>query len=144
MSYLDKNGLQRFYNGIKTNVTPSTVAEIFDATESYSKGKYVYYNNVLYKFISDHSGSWNSNDVVQVTISDELSEVDLAKIMIDNDYVVVKGYPKLTVDNDYIVIGSSFKVTIRDDYIVIGQVSPINLKFLTESDIDDIFNSVFD
>lgn len=53
--------------------TPLSTAPIFDNTIAYAVGDYVFYNRKLYKFTSAHmAGEWNSNDVVEITIGDEL------------------------------------------------------------------------
>jgi len=42
---------------------------VFDATESYKKGDYTMYENILYQFIEDHdAGAWKSTDVADMSI----------------------------------------------------------------------------
>ena len=60
-------------DGIGNRITTlgDSIAPAFDATDSYSIGDIVIYNDTLYKFKSNHAaGSWESNDVDEITISD--------------------------------------------------------------------------
>lgn len=57
--------------------TPLSTAPTFDDTVVYSVGDYVFYNRKLYKFISAHSvGNWNSSQVEEVTIGNEIKEIE--------------------------------------------------------------------
>lgn len=58
------------------------VADEFINNKAYAIGQYVLYENNLYKFITIHSaGSWDSNQVVQVKICNEISNL---KTRLDN------------------------------------------------------------
>ena len=64
-------GIPRGLDGESGNT--SELVEPFDPTEEYSEGDYCSYNNQIFKFIDDHTGSWDANDVVEVTIGGELA-----------------------------------------------------------------------
>ena len=56
--------------------TPLSTAPTFDNTTAYAVGDYVFYNRKLYKFIASHSsGNWNSSQVEEVTIGNEIKEI---------------------------------------------------------------------
>ena len=54
----------------KTNL--SVIATEFDSSNSYTKGSYVYHNELIYRFTQDHTGDWDDNDVINITVSSEL------------------------------------------------------------------------
>lgn len=49
------------------------LAPNFNASASYKIGQYVTYDGGVYRFVNDHSGTWNSADVVSVDIGGELT-----------------------------------------------------------------------
>lgn len=51
----------------------ATIAPNFSANTSYAEGQYVTYNGGVYRFKTDHSGTWASADVVAVTVGRELA-----------------------------------------------------------------------
>ena len=53
----------------KTNL--SVIATEFDSSNSYTKGSYVYYNELIYRFTQDHTGDWSDSDVTNITVGDE-------------------------------------------------------------------------
>lgn len=48
----------------------------FDATQSYSIGDIVEYNNKLYKFKSAHTGAWVAADVDEIKVVDVMGDAD--------------------------------------------------------------------
>ena len=48
------------------------IAPTFSSSTSYTVGKYVWYNQHLYRFKNDHSGNWSSSDVTQVAVMTEM------------------------------------------------------------------------
>lgn len=48
------------------------VAPVFSSSDSYSAGQYVTYGNLLYRFIANHSGAWDSSDVAAVSVGGAL------------------------------------------------------------------------
>ena len=66
--------------GIKTaldgKANNSIIADSFSESVSYAVGNYCVYEGALYRFTSAHSaGVWNSSDVVQVVVADELESL---------------------------------------------------------------------
>lgn len=57
------------YSSLWTSLAPAFNA---NKTGGYKAGEYVTYNGVLYKFTSDHSGSWSSSDVTAVDLGSAL------------------------------------------------------------------------
>ena len=49
------------------------VASNFDASESYAGGDYVVRGGELFRFISDHTGDWDSSHVTAVNVGNELT-----------------------------------------------------------------------
>lgn len=79
--FQNDNNLENDINNINNNITDienqmiskEIIANEFSNGINYSVGDYVFYNNQLYKFISNHSaGEWNGTDVVVATLSSEL------------------------------------------------------------------------
>lgn len=54
----------------KTNLT--VIALPFNSSVSYNVGNYTEYEGKIYRFTNTHSGNWNSGDVVEATITDEI------------------------------------------------------------------------
>lgn len=49
------------------------IASIFSETASYNDGDYVYYNNILYRFTTNHSaGAWSGADVVEAVLANDV------------------------------------------------------------------------
>ena len=48
------------------------IAEEFDPANSYLAGEYVLKDGFLYKFLTNHSGSWSLSDVAETTVGEEL------------------------------------------------------------------------
>lgn len=67
---VDDNGTLKSFNVVDSTV----VADLFDSTNTYVIGDYVFYNNSLYKFTSNHSGAWVAADVTEVNIIDEIPQ----------------------------------------------------------------------
>lgn len=66
-----------------TNGATYQVAEDFDATKAYYVGDCVCYNELLYRFTSDHpAGAWDANDVVETTVGDEIANYRRAIITV--------------------------------------------------------------
>ena len=71
---LDPNGATP--SGEEELVTTSAIASDFSSTINYSKRDYVYYNNVLYVFTTDHSaGTWSDADVEEAKLAEAISEI---------------------------------------------------------------------
>ena len=67
----------------------TTLAPAFDASVSYSAGQYVTYSQNVYRFKVNHSGTWASADVVNVTIGNELTYVNkFSKSIEDSIYTI--------------------------------------------------------
>ena len=65
------------------NLINNNIANNFDSSTSYTKGDYVIYNDKLYKFITNHSGAFDTNNVIEVTLTDEIKKISYpAKIEI--------------------------------------------------------------
>ena len=57
---------------LSTKADLADLASAFDDTASYAIGDYVAYEGNVYRFITNHTGAWESGDVINVTISDDL------------------------------------------------------------------------
>ena len=55
-------------------------------TGGYKIGQYVTYDGGLYRFINNHSGTWNSADVVSVNVGQEISNLTSALNIKDNRF----------------------------------------------------------
>lgn len=69
------------------------IAVPFDDSTAYVAGQMVYYNNLLYRFTTNHAaGAWTGTDVAQVILSDEVggikSDVNELKSQIGDYYVL--------------------------------------------------------
>ena len=53
-----------------------TLAPTFDSSSQYYAGQYVTYNGTYYKFIVNHTGSWDSEDVVPAKIGRSLTSLE--------------------------------------------------------------------
>ena len=62
------------YSSLWTSLAPA-----FSSSTNYVSGRYVTYNGALYRFIRQHTGAWNSNDVEAVSYGNVLPPMD-AKI----------------------------------------------------------------
>ena len=53
-----------------------TIADKFDTTAEYATDDHCIYQGSLYRFVKvHHAGEWNPNDVIEVTVSDELKRI---------------------------------------------------------------------
>jgi len=69
--------LAEFKADLAMGANAAYIAPKFSTSDSYSTGDYVFYNNVLYRFVADHSaGAWNASHVEAVVIGDELAELN--------------------------------------------------------------------
>lgn len=75
------DGIEECYNrDIRNNpliIKKKVLAEEFDASKNYSKGKLVYYEGDIYIFTSDHSaGAWKTDnpDAIVITLADAINE----------------------------------------------------------------------
>lgn len=59
------------YSSLWTSLAPE-----FDAAAEYDATQYVTYNGNVYRFIKDHSGSWDADDVVAVNVGNELYQLE--------------------------------------------------------------------
>ena len=57
------------------DLVASLNAPAFDSSTSYVSGRYVTYNGGLYRFITNHSGAWSSDDVKPVSIGGEVADI---------------------------------------------------------------------
>lgn len=57
---------------LSTKADLADLAPAFDDTASYAIGDYVIYEGNVYRFITNHTGAWESGDVINVKISDDL------------------------------------------------------------------------
>lgn len=62
---------------VSSNITAtiSKIADIapeFNPTANYAIGRYVWYNNILYRFTTAHSGAWTENDATHVRLTTDL------------------------------------------------------------------------
>lgn len=48
------------------------LAPTFSTSTAYTAGQYVTYNGAVYRFRNDHSGTWSSTDVVNITLGNDL------------------------------------------------------------------------
>ena len=72
---VNDNGTLKMFNFLDDSV----VADVFDSTQAYAVGDYVFYGNSLYRFTSAHSaGAWNSSEVTAVTVTEEIESVKSA------------------------------------------------------------------
>lgn len=55
--------------------TKDMVANEFDKDTSYSISEYCIHDGTMYRFISPHSGTWNSSHVVPTTVAGEISRI---------------------------------------------------------------------
>ena len=58
------------------DVSTANLANLFSADNSYSTGDYVIYNDILYKFITNHNGAWSDSDVEAVKTCDEIKVIE--------------------------------------------------------------------
>lgn len=73
----------------------NNIAKEFDTNTTYLAGDYVRYNGQLYKFITSHtSGDFNRNQVILVSITDNLQKVEQT---LDN--ILVEGTESTTCEN---------------------------------------------
>ena len=69
--------LAEFKADLAMGANASYIAPKFSTDSSYTAGSYVFHNNVLYCFTSDHSaGAWSGTDAEQVTVGDELADLN--------------------------------------------------------------------
>ena len=89
----------------------SVIADQFDSTQNYSIGDYVFYNNTMYRFTSNHSGAWSSSDVTAVTLTGEL--------VANKDYVddAIEGINIPTVDATLATQGAAADAKATGDAI---------------------------
>ena len=51
----------------------NSIAPEFNSSSTYTSGSYVYYNNILYRFTTNHTaGAWNSSQVTAVTVGSDI------------------------------------------------------------------------
>ena len=55
-----------------TKANKTTIAPEFDSTTSYSVGDLVYYQSILYKCTTAHTGAWNASHFTTTTVSNNL------------------------------------------------------------------------
>lgn len=58
------------YSSLWTSIAPE-----FSTSTAYSAWEYVTYNGTVYRFINNHSGTWNNADVVVVNVGDEIERL---------------------------------------------------------------------
>jgi len=56
--------------------TQDMIAPEFDSTLSYKAGDYVIYEDDLYRFKNNHTGSWTGTDVVKVSMAEAIELVE--------------------------------------------------------------------
>ena len=66
-------GAQRNVQNYYITDSAENIAPEFSSSVSYTTGQYCRRNGTLYKFTSNHSGSWNSSHVIAVTVGGELN-----------------------------------------------------------------------
>ena len=66
----------------------NTIAPDFDSSVSYSAGQIVWYDGTLYRFTTNHSGTWAASDAKAIIISDSME----AASDLDNLILYVDGY----------------------------------------------------
>lgn len=74
----------------------TTLAPAFDSSTAYTAGQYTTYNGGVYRFTTDHAGSWNASHAVAVTIGKEIFEVKNAFV---NDIEQITGNIPLIFQN---------------------------------------------
>ena len=62
------------HQGEDYTVNDPNVANEFNANNTYYRNDYVYHNGNLYRFTTDHTGSWAAGDVTQVRIAEQFTE----------------------------------------------------------------------
>lgn len=72
----------------------SSLASPFSNNTSYSKGEYVLYSGSIYRFTTNHSaGAWNSSQVTQIVVMNEIyNHAAFPSLISDDDYVIVFSY----------------------------------------------------
>lgn len=83
--FLDQSDLN-LYLADKANL--SVVAPDFNANSTYNIGERVIYDGVLYQFIAQHTGAWNSSDVTRTSL-DNILNTDENKIKQKASYFAV-------------------------------------------------------
>lgn len=70
-----------------------SIAESFNQSLHYNIGDYVTHNQTLYRFTSEHTAStpWNSSEVVQVVLGDEIENVKSAMVSVNGTTLVIDG-----------------------------------------------------
>lgn len=70
-----------------------SIAEPFNRSLHYDVGDYVTYSQKLYRFISEHTAStpWNSSEVAQVVLGDEIENVKSAMVSVNGTTLVIDG-----------------------------------------------------
>ena len=63
--------IESLENTMPTKTSLGVVGDEFNPSNSYTKGNYVYYNELYYRFTQDHTGDWDDNDVINITVSNE-------------------------------------------------------------------------
>lgn len=59
-------------DALATKAPSATIAPEFSASTAYNAGDMVYKNGVLYRFTAAHSGAWTGNDVINISVADEV------------------------------------------------------------------------
>jgi len=64
----------KYYAEQADAVVNGNFADLFDSTQDYSVGDYCIYNGDLYKFVLNHSGAWDADDVEQIVLSADVQK----------------------------------------------------------------------
>ncbi len=70
-----------------------SIAEPFNQSLHYNVGDYVTHNQKLYRFTSEHTAStpWNSSEVAQVVLGDEIENIKSGMItVVENTLVITR------------------------------------------------------
>ena len=79
----------------------------FDVATQYKENDYVLYGSVVYRFVKNHKGVWNANDVEDADIYSELNKI------ISNDYEFVTIY--LKTNSEQVLSSVVVEVTVEGE-----------------------------
>ena len=80
------NGVTVEYNNSQLKLDTPAIAPSFSTSTSYVVDDMVFYEGNLYTFTTAHSaGAWNANDVVQVTVGEELTDLKESVDTVENN-----------------------------------------------------------
>ncbi len=135
-------------NIVSARRMPIIIADTFSTLESYNIGDYVIYENNMYRFTSAHSiGTWDSTQVVQVTVGEELEDLSKNQDSINSSISAIDSSLAIIADGDtHIAITSGQYVYVKNHNILTEGLYTANSAIganvaLTTSNLTSVSNS---